>query len=187
MEKTNNMDLVRPYKIKSLEDESVKNYLKWAVKFKSIDTIIDEINSSLVPKAKRVTADEVTKYYMELQQKSEELTKEQLISMTKSYLENNKLLTSSDYVWIQEHAFILIDFLDRVKEKTVYNLGAEIYRNCGRIIPPKYIKKHFQNIGIDLPFGDRKAAIKRCGPYYRKKLVIIENRNKPKKQKANKQ
>ncbi len=181
------MDLIKPYGIKTINNEKVANYLKWAVKCKSIEQITDEINSALTPRAKKVTADEVAKHYMESQQISKNgLTKEQLYKMITAYLKSQNAFKCSDHKWLQKHAYILVDLLDKLKEPTVYGLSTEIFKRYNKVIATKCIYNHFKRIGIYLPMGDRQKAIKRCGTYYRKKLNKVEKYNKNQKKEGKK-
>jgi len=175
------MDILRPSKVKSLNDESVADYLKWAVKCKTIEQITDEINSVLTPRAKKVTPDEVAKHYIKSQQVSQNgLTKEQLYKMTKTYLESTGKYKCTDYKWLQDHAFIIDDMLMKLKNPTAYELSAKIFKRYNKVVATRCIVKHFRKVGIYLPLGDRQKAIKRCGTYYRKKLNRVENYNKKK-------
>lgn len=180
------MDILRPSKVKSLNDEGVAEYLKWVTNYKSIEQITDEINSALTPRAKKVTADEVAKHYMELQQTNTELTKEQLYKMTKTYLESTGKYKCTDYKWLQDHAFIIDDMLMKLKKPNAYELSAKIFKRYNKVVATRCIVKHFRKVGIYLPLGDRQKAIKRCGTYYRKKLNRVENYNKNKKKEGNK-
>lgn len=176
------MDILRPQKIKSLHDEGVAEYLRWAVKCKSIEQITDEINSSLTPRAKKVTSDEVSRYYIELQQTSKNgITKEQLKKMITAYLTSQNAFKCSDYKWLQKHAYILGDLLFKLKKPTVYGVSIEIFKRYNKVIATRCIAKHFQKIGIYLPMGDRQKAIQRCGTYYRQRLDKAENYNKNQK------
>lgn len=105
-----------------------------------------------------------------------EITKEKLKDMTKYYLENNSRLKCNDYAWLRKNAFSVIDILYKLKNRTAYNLSAEIYKKFDKIIAPKSIIKHFKNIGVIIPIGERRRAVKRCGSYYRKKLDRIEKK-----------
>lgn len=166
------MDILRPNKIKSLENKEVAQYLKWAVKCKTIEEITDEINSSLTPRAKEVTPEEVARHYMELQQTSPNglLTKEQLYKMTKEYLESTGKYKCNDYKFLQDNAFIINDMLMKLKEPTAYGLSAKIFKKWNRVIATRCIIKHFKKIGVYIPLGDRQKAIQRCGSYYRQLL-----------------
>lgn len=176
------MDILRPCKVKSLQDKEVADYLKWAVKCKSIEQITDEINSALTP-AKEVTPDEVAKHYMKLQQTSQNglLTKDQLYKMTKAYLESTGKYKCTDYKWLQDHAFIIDDMLMKLKEPTAYGLAAKIFKKFNRVIATRCIVKHFKKIGIYVPLGDRQKAIQRCGSYYRQLLNKKEQYGKNQK------
>ncbi len=175
------MDILRPCKVKSLQDKEVADYLKWAVKCKSIEQITDEINSALTP-AKKVTPDEVAKFYMKLQQTSTNgLTKEQVHKMITAYLTSQNAFKCSDHKWLQKHAYILGELLFKLKSPTIYGISTEIYKRYNKVISTKAIYNHFKKIGIFLPMGDRQMAIRRCGTYYRQKLNRVENYNKNKK------
>lgn len=175
------VDLLRPNKVKGLEDKEVAQYLKWAVKCKSIEQITDEINSALTPRAKKVTPDEVAKYYMELQQTSTNgLTKEQVHKMITAYLTSQNAFKCSDHKWLQQHAYILGELLFRLKTPTIYGISTEMFKRYNKVISTKAIYNHFKKIGIFLPMGDRQMAIRRCGTYYKNKLNKIENHNKNK-------
>lgn len=182
------MDILRPYKIKSLQDKEVAEYLKWAVKCKGIEQITDEINSALTSRAKKVTPDEVAKHYMELQQISPNglLTKEQLYKMTKAYLESTGKYKCNDYKFLQDNAFIINDMLMKLKEPTAYGLSAKIFRKFNRVIATRCIIKHFKKIGIYVPLGDKQRAIQRCGSHYRQLLNKKEQYNKNQKKGGNK-
>lgn len=174
------MDILRPCKVKSLQDKEVADYLKWAVKCKSIEQITDEINSALTP-AKEVTPDEVAKHYMKLQQTSTNgLTKEQVHKMITVYLTSQNAFKCSDHKWLQQHAYILGELLFKLKSPTIYGISTEIFKRYNKVISTKAIYNHFKKIGIFLPMGDRQMAIRRCGTYYRQKLNRVENYNKKK-------
>ena len=177
------MDILRPCKIKSLKDKEVAQYIKWAVKCKSIEEITDVINSALTPRAKKVTTNEVAQYYMELQQTSTNglLTKEQLYKMTKAYLESTGKYKCNDYKFLQDNAFIINDMLMKLKEPTAYGLSAKIFRKFNRVIATRCIIKHFKKIGIYVPLGDKQRAIQRCGSHYRQLLNKKEQYNKNQK------
>ena len=136
------MDILRPNKIKSLEDKEVADYLKWAVKFKTIEEITDVINSALTPRTKKVTTNEVAQYYIQLQQTSPNglLTKEQLYKMTKEYLESTGKYKCNDYKFLQDNAFIINDMLMKLKEPTAYGLSAKIFKKWNRVIATRCIK-----------------------------------------------
>ena len=182
------MDILRPYGIKSLDDKGVADYLKWAVKCKTIEQITVELNSALAPKAKEVTPDEVAKHYMKLQQTSPNglLTKEQLYKMTKEYLESTGKYKCNDYKWLQDHAFIIDDMLMKLKEPTAYDLSIKIFKKYNKVVATRCIIKHFRKVGLYIPLGSRQKAIKRCGTYYRQKLNRVENYNKHQKKGGNK-
>lgn len=166
------VDIFKPNKIKSLEDKEVADYLKWAVKFKTIEEITDVINSALTPRTKKVTTNEVAQYYIQLQQTSPNglLTKEQLYKMTKEYLESTGKYKCNDYKFLQDNAFIINDMLMKLKEPTAYGLSAKIFKKWNRVIATRCIIKHFKKIGVYIPLGDRQKAIQRCGSYYRQLL-----------------
>lgn len=182
------MDLIKPYGIKTINDEKVANYLKWAVKCKTIEQITDEINSALTPRAKKVKADEVAKYYIELQQISQNglLTKEQLYKMTKAYLESTGKYKCNDYTFLQDNAFTINDMLMKLKEPTAYGLSAKIFKRYNKVIATRCIIKHFKKIGVYVPLGDKQKAIQRCGSYYRQLLNKKEQYNKNQKKGGNK-
>lgn len=99
-----------------------------------------------------------------------EITKEQLKNMTSYYLENNSKLKCNDYAWLRKNAFAVVDILYKLKNKSAFELSEKIFKKYNKVISPKAITKHFKNIGITIPIGDRNRAVRRCGTYYRKKL-----------------
>ncbi len=168
-----------PQNIKSLNEERVQEYLKWAVKFKTPEVIYAELNQARSTRTKELTINSICKAFVEQQNinNSNEITKKQVKDMFQEYLHSNKILKSRIYTWLTSNFYNIVDMLFRVKEKTAWNLSAEIFKRYNKVVEARYIKKIFARVGLSLAWGDRKKAIYRCGTYYRNTLERIEQKS----------
>lgn len=173
------IDFLTPRNIKSLKEESVQQYLKNAIKSKSLNDIYADINKAKAPKIKEFTIKDICESYVcEQNTNTYGPTKQQVKEMFKEYIHSNRFLRSKGYMWLADNFELINNTLFNLKDQTAYELSTQLYKRQNKVVSGKQLKKFYGHIGIFIKLGNREKATYRCGAYYRNKLNKIERYSK---------
>ncbi len=173
--KNNTIDLLVPRNIKSLKEERVQQYIKNAIKSRSLNEIYAQLNKAKATKVKEFTIKDICESYVcEQNININGPTKQQVKEMFNEYMNSSRVLKSKNYMWLANNFDLVSNILFNLKEQTAYELSTQLYKRQNKVVSGKCIKKLYARIGIFIKLGNREKATYRCGAYYRNKLNKLE-------------